>query len=143
MTGFEEVYDAFFSKILDDEWDGWTQEEIYADCRQLLEGAIPFFKFPRISLERTSAGFNNTLGAMEIQILATYMKCEWYSRSIDRWENIRSQYSEVDFSPANFLEKITNRYATLQKTAQKLESNYYRSVNGTPFDYTSLAGGGK
>ena len=31
MTPFDTVYTAFLSKILDDEWDSWTEEEIEED----------------------------------------------------------------------------------------------------------------
>ena len=57
MTSFDKVYDAFLNKMLDDEWDGWTEDEMQQDFRPLLEGAIPWFKFPRVSLERTDEGF--------------------------------------------------------------------------------------
>ncbi len=40
-TSYQDVYDAFLSKILDDEWVNWTEEEITQDLRKLLEGAIP------------------------------------------------------------------------------------------------------
>ena len=34
-----------------------SQQDIEADLRQILEGAIPLFKFPRVSLERDENGF--------------------------------------------------------------------------------------
>ena len=34
----------------------------------------------------------------EVQILATYMKCEWLNRTILTWENVKPLYEERDFS---------------------------------------------
>ena len=82
MTSFDKIYEAFLSKMLDDEWGNWEQEDVEIDLRQLLESAIPRFKFPRISLNRTDKGFEEDLDSEEIQILATYMKCEWLNRTI-------------------------------------------------------------
>ena len=66
MTSYEVVYDAFLSKLLEDEWGFWTEEEIKQDLRALLEGAIPWFKFPRVSLNRGDDGFENDLSNEEI-----------------------------------------------------------------------------
>ena len=61
MTSFWKVYEAFLAKILEDEWGDWAIEETEADMRQILESAIPYFKFPRVSLERTDEGFVDAL----------------------------------------------------------------------------------
>ena len=66
MTSYELVFDAFRAKILEDEWSNWTEEETNEDLRMILEGAIPFFKFPRTNLERNEDGFVNDLSPMEI-----------------------------------------------------------------------------
>ena len=83
-TPVQKVYDAFLAKILSDEWDTWTTEEQNQDFEQILDGAIPNFKFPRVPLERneTNQEFLADLSNEEIQILACYMKCEWLSRTI-------------------------------------------------------------
>ena len=93
MTSYWEVYNAFLAKTLEDEWGDWQIEETEADMRQLLESAIPYFKFPRISLERNEEGFLNDLASEEIQILSVYMKCEWLNRSIMTWENVKPLYA--------------------------------------------------
>ena len=81
MTSVYKVYEAFLSKMLEDEWLNWTQEEVEADWRQLLLGALPNFKFPRVSLDFDESGnFVDDLNNEEIQILATLMKCEWLNR---------------------------------------------------------------
>ena len=142
MTSYQKIYDCFLAKVLDDEWSHWEWEEIQVDLRELLEGAIPWFKFPRVSLDRDEEGFTETLSNEEIQILATYMKCEWLNRTILTWENVRPLYEERDFSQANLLDKFNETLENEKYNALKLERVYYRSRKGKPFDFTKLAGGG-
>ena len=139
MTPYWNVYNAFLAKTLEDEWSDWTIEETEADLRQLLESAIPYFKFPRISLERNDEGFLEDLGSEEIQILSSYMKCEWLNRTILTWENVKPLYDERDFSQANLLAKFNETLAQERKNALRLESYYYRSVNKASFPYSRLA----
>ena len=139
MTSFDVVYTAFLSKILDDEWDTWTEAEVEEDLFTLLQVAIARFKFPRVSLEYTSEGFTDTLTNDEVQILASYMKCEWLNRNILTWENVKPLYEERDFSQANLLDKFNNMLAAEQSQAAKLEAIYYRSVKKRPFEYRRLA----
>jgi len=139
-TTFQDVYDAFLAKILDDEWAYWTSTEIAIDLNAILEGAIPYFKFPRTSLARSGNSFTYTLTNDEIQILAAYMKVEWLNRTILSWENVKPLYSERDFSQASLLDKFKQLLEREEKAARRRESNYYRSVNGVPYSYSNLAG---
>ena len=140
MTPFMTVYEAFLSRILEDEWQQWMLEEAELDWRQILENAITWFKFPRVSLERNEEGFVDDLNAEEIQIIADFMKCEWLNRCIMTWENIKPLYEERDFSQANLLDKLSNMLEKQEEKARWRESVYYRSRNGKPFDFTQLAG---
>ena len=139
MTSYDRVYEAFLARILEDEWDSWLIEEAQQDWRLILEAALPWFKFPRVSLERDENGFMETLGAEEIQIIANYMKCEWLNRTILTWENIKPLYVERDFSQANLLDKLKAALDGERETAREMESIYYRSRKGRPFNYASLA----
>lgn len=139
MTSFTQVYNAFLSKILDDEWEDWDYNDVEKDLFTLLQGAIVRFKFPRIPLDYTTEGFINDLTNDEIQILACYMKCEWLNRTILTWENVKPLYDERDFSQANLIDKFNAMLAAEQKHALHLESVYYRSVNKKPFAYSRLA----
>lgn len=139
-TPFKDVYKAFLPKILEDEWGQWTREEIEFDLRQIMEAAIPNFKFPRVSLDRDDEGFYEDLDNEEIQIIATYMKCEWLNRNILTWENVKSLYEERDFSQANLLKSLGETLERERKNALRLESLYYRSIKGKPFKYKRLAG---
>jgi hypothetical protein len=141
MTPFVKVYEAFLARILEDEWQQWMMDEAEQDWRQIMENAISWFKFPRVSLERDDDGFVEDLTSAEIQIIADFMKCEWLNRCIMTWENVKPLYEERDFSQANLLDKLGNSLEQEQKKAEKRESIYYRSRNGKPFDYSKLAGG--
>ena len=141
MTPFNKVYEAFLARILEDEWQQWMMEEAEQDWRQIMENAITWFKFPRVSLERDDDGFVEDLTSAEIQIIADFMKCEWLNRCIMTWENVKPLYEERDFSQANLLDKLGDSLEQEQKKAEKRESIYYRSRNGKPFDYSKLAGG--
>lgn len=140
MTPYQTIYDSFLPKMLEDEWVNWSEDEVEEDLRTLLEGAIPYFKFPRKDLTRNDIGFQENLDNEEIQILATYMKCEWLNRTILTWENVKPLYEERDFSQANLLDKFRLLLEKEEKKAQKLESIYYRSIKRKPFDYGRLAG---
>lgn len=139
MTPYTKVYEAFLARILEDEWENWLIDEAMADWEQILNMAIPHFKFPRVSLERVDGGFSGELGVEEIQILANFMKVEWLNRCIMTWENVKPLYVERDFSQANLLDKLNAMLKNEQANAEKMESIYYRSRKGKPFDFSKLA----
>ena len=140
MTSFDVVYDAFLSKILEDEWEDWDENELRQDLFMFLQAAVMRFKFPRVSLEYTKCGFTADLTNDEIQILASYMKCEWLDRSIMTWENVKPLYEERDFSQANLLDKLKSTLDYERINAARLEGFYYRSINGKSYQYSGLAG---
>lgn len=141
MTSYDMIYDAFLVKMLEDEWVNWTEEELRTDLKGLLDGAIPWFKFPRKDLSnRDENGFLSDLDNEEIQILAQYMKCEWLNRTILTWENVKPLYEERDFSQANLLDKFNQMLEAEKYNALKLERIYYRSRKGKPYDFSKLAG---
>lgn len=141
MTNFQVIYDAFLAKILEDEWVNWEAEDIQEDLQAILYGALPWFKFPRVSLDinNDNTGFVADLSNEEVQILATYMKCEWLNRTILTWENVKPLYEERDFSQANLLDKFNNMLAAEKKNAARLEALYYRSIKRKPFEYRQMA----
>ena len=140
MTPYFKVYEAFLARILEDEWQDWLIEEAEADWRQILEAALPWFKFPRVSLEHDENGFVNDLSHQEIQIIANYMKCEWLNRCLLTWENVKPLYQERDFSQANLIDKLNEAIKQERANALAMESIYYRSRDGKPFNYSSMAG---
>ena len=106
MTSLKVIYDACLSKILEDEYGYWTEQEVYADMRSLLDSALPWFKFPRVDLAIEDDSLVGDLNNTVIQIIATYMECEWTNRTIATWENLKPLYEEKDFSHANLLDKL-------------------------------------
>ena len=140
MTPYFKVYEAFLARILEDEWQDWLIEEAEADWRQILEAALPWFKFPRVSLEHDENGFVDDLSHQEIQIIANYMKCEWLNRCLLTWENVKPLYQERDFSQANLIDKLGDASKQERANALAMESIYYRSRDGKPFNYSSMAG---
>lgn len=139
MTPVSTVYSAFLSKMLEDEWSNWSEEEIRQDLSELLKEAIPQFKFPRVDLTIEDDAFVGDLTDPEIQILATYMKCAWLNRTILTWENVKPLYEEKDFSQANLIDKFNSLLKEERHNALRMERIYYRSRKGKPFDFRKLA----
>lgn len=146
-TPKEIVYSAFLSSIEEDDWVREFDEEVVkADLDQLLLKAIFDFRFPRISLELEGDFFVNNITNAEAQILATSMRLHWLRRQANSWRNIKQQYSTKDFqlsSQANHLDKILKSLEMTEKEVKRMYDTYGRSINGKPFDYGKLAGGGK
>lgn len=149
MVSLMDVYGAFLSKVNEDDWAHcYSKEDLdwfLQDWRAFLNSALPYFKFPRCSLEideERQCFTDEKMGQEEIQIIATFMKQEWLKRTVDSWENIKTQYDEVDFSQANLLKEFISLKDQVTEEARKLESIYYRSVSKRSFRYSKLAGGG-
>lgn len=144
MTPIQNLYDAFFVILESDEWETWDEYQTENDLKHIALAAIPWFKFPRCSFELDENQENfvdDKVSNTEIQILALFMKAIWYDRVIDSWENIKPYYIEQDFSPAKQLAEFRQRSESQWANAKNLEKIYYRSINGKPFDFGSLAGG--
>jgi hypothetical protein len=154
MTSYQIVYNAFLSKVTADDWaqeyvevagDLLPTENALEDLRQILENALPYFKYPRTSLARTDEGFEQDLSPEEISIISEYMKVEWLDRTIHTWENVKVMYDERDWSPANLLKQFIALLDRSEKKALKLEKLYSRSITDSdgmrkPFAYSQLAG---
>lgn len=148
MITLMDVYDAFLCKVNEDEWaQCCTPEDLewfLKDWRAFLKSAIPYFKFPRCSLEIDENDQNfvdKNMSQDEIEVLAVYMKQEWLKRTVDSWENIKTQYDERDFSQAKLLDTFIKLREVVKDEAKEIESIYYRSVKKKPFRYRKLAGG--
>ena len=147
MVTLMEVYDAFLSRVNEDDWaHAYTSEDLawfMQDWRAFLNAAISYFKFPKCSLdidEESQCFSDPSMGNQEVHVLATYMKQEWLKRTIDSWENIKTQYEEKDFSQANLLKTFILLKDQVIEEAKLAESIYYRSLNKKPFNYGRLAG---
>lgn len=150
MITLQQVYDAFLCKVNEDDWaNAYTEEDLewyVRDWKAFLDSAIPYFKFPRCSLEineEKGCFIDETMSSHELEVLAVFMKQEWLKRTIDSWENIKTQYSESDFSQANLLATFIKLRQEVKTEAKEVESIYYRSRNKKPFRYSKLSGGRK
>lgn len=148
MITLMDVYDAFLSKVNEDDWSQcYSKEDLewfVKDWRAFLNSALLYFKFPRCSLEideQNQVFVDENMSSPEVHVLATYMKQEWLKRTIDSWENIKTQYEEKDFSQANLLKTFISLKDQVIEEAKFAESVYYRSVQKKPFNYKKLAGG--
>lgn len=144
MTPVQDLYDAFLVLIESDEWDQLEENVANIDFQHLAMAAIPWFKFPRCSLEwdENAEYFKDeNITNTEIQIIALFMKALWLNRVIDTWENLRPYYTERDFSPAKQLSEFRSRQQNQMEQAKNLEKVYYRSIKGKPYDYKTFAGG--
>lgn len=153
-TPYQDVYDAFLSKIIADDWADEYEEfadEILPtsaaleDWRKILENALPYFKFPVHRMTRDENGFIETLSPEEIAIISEYMKVEWLNRTIATWENVKVMYDERDWSPANLLKQFLSLLEQSKNKASELEKIYYRSITNEegyrkPFSFSDLAG---
>ena len=143
-----DVYDAFLAKVNEDDWAGDIDKEdlewLLIDWRAFYEAAISYFKFPRCDLsidEETQSFTDKRISQAEIQVIATYMKYEWLKRTVDSWENVKTQYEEKDFSQANLLKTFISLKDQVFEEAAHRERMYYRSPQKKPFNYSTLAGG--
>ena len=148
MITLIDFYDSFLSKVNEDDWARCrTKEDLewfLQDWRDFLNSAIPYFKFPHCKLdidEEKQVFIDENMSQDEVEVLAVFMKQEWLKRTIDSWENIKTQYEESDFSQANLLKTFISLRQEVKKEAEQVESIYYRSIKKKPFKYRRLAGG--
>ena len=157
-TPFQTIYDAFFSSVTDDMYLEWTQEETYADIKNIFMSALSKFEFPRFKLYDYSAGdpeadpatvdrFNFLLDQEEINIFANLMIIEWIVRQIATCDITRQRYSSKDFaftSQANHLSKLINLkdgFKLESKSIQRLYKRRYLNDDGyTKANYSGLGG---
>ena len=148
MITLRDIYDGFLAKVKEDDWSKcYSKEDLewyIKDWRSILNSAIPYFKFPRCGLEideEKQIFIDENMSQDEVQVLAVYMKQEWLKRTIDSWENIKTQYEESDFSQANLLKNFISLRQQVITESKFVESVYYRSIKKKPFKYSRLAGG--
>lgn len=137
MTSSSVVYDAFLRQITDDMYMELTPEDTMSMLSELLESAIPWFEFPRQSLDIEPAEndededfyFVNDLSNEEIKILAVYMVQEWLGQQLASVENVRMKYSGNDFkftSQANHMAKLQSLQKEYERKGFHLQRLYKR-----------------
>lgn len=134
MTSFDTIINRFLSKITDDMYLEFTEEDTIRDAKQYLLDAIPQFEFPRFPLydyNEEEGIYNVNLTEEEINILAILMKMNWLDRQIASVENTRMKYSGSDFkftSQANHLAKLLSLKAEVNRENIHFQRLYKRRV---------------
>lgn len=135
-TSFQTIYDAFFSRVTDDMFMEFTEEDTLLMLQDLLLNNLSRFEFPRFDLFDYEEGawgyygeymgiesngqevaaygwvggtFNIELTREEIDIIALNMVIGWLGQQLDTTENTRMKYSGSDFkftSQANHMAKL-------------------------------------
>lgn len=131
MTPFSTVYDKFLTKVTDDMYMELTPEDTQKILKELLIDAVPWFEFPRKPLDynEETNSFSADLNKEEVNILATYMVCEWFGRQIACVENTRQKYSGSDFkfsSQANHLKTLLTSQKEYERKGFHLQRLYKR-----------------
>lgn len=152
MTPSSHVYNAFLSQITDDMYMELTKEDTIKLLNELLISAIPWFEFPRQSLDvippedcddNEDCYFVNDLTNEEIKILAIYMVQEWIGQQLASIENIRMKYSGSDFkltSQANHLAKLQSLQKEYERKGFHLQRLYKRRIKDVNGVYRSTMG---
>ena len=139
MTPSSKVYNAFLRQITDDMYMELTKEDTMKMLSELLDSALPWFEFPRQSLDvevpdedendEEDFYFVNDLTDEEIKILAVYMVQEWIGQQLASIENIRMKYSGSDFkltSQANHMAKLQSLQKEYERKGFHLQRLYKR-----------------
>ncbi len=129
MTHLDKIYDDFLSRITEDMYMEITPEETMNMLFKLLNQAIPWFEFPRSSLEIIEVPIDpnaqeieyekvieGDLTREEIGILATYMVAAWLGQQLANIDLVRQHYTGADF-------KLTSQASHLQRVS-KLKRDY-------------------
>lgn len=135
MTQLYKIYDDFLSRISDDMYMELTPEQTMGMLFKLLRQAIPWFEFPRTSLEFVEENtgeivivtsdhpanedqlcIEGDLTIEEIGIIATYMVVAWLGQQLANIDLVRQHYTGADF-------KLTSQASHLQRVS-KLKKDY-------------------
>jgi len=129
MTHLDKIYDDFLSRITDDMYMEITPEQTRSMLFKLLRQAIPWFEFPRCSLEIVEIVVDpdaetleyikvieGDLTKEEIGIISTYMVVAWLGQQLANIDLVRQHYTGADF-------KLTSQASHLQRVS-KLKKDY-------------------
>lgn len=133
MTKFNDIYDIFLANVTDDMYMELTKQDTEKLLQELLISAIPWFEFPRQSLDYdlSSESFISDLTLDEKNVLATYMVMLWIQQQLASVENTRMKYSGSDFkftSQANHMAKLQSMEKEYERKGFHLQRLYKRRL---------------
>jgi hypothetical protein len=121
MTTFDEVYDIALWKFYDRDLPEYTDEDRESIMAKYLlpsaSHAAAVTGDPSFNIDLTTGEFNGVLTNEQIDIVATGMAYEWYSRRVINSETIRNRLSNKDYSnhsPGTLLEAMVKLRAQLK-----------------------------
>ena len=130
-TDFNIIYTRFYSKITDDMYMELDRVQTDALLEELLINALPWFEFPRVSLQYSTAKhcFRYELSDEEVNIIATYMMLGWFDQQLASVEVSRMKFSGSDFkftSQANHMAKLKDLRKEYERIGFHLQRLYKR-----------------
>ena len=130
-TDFNIIYTRFYSKITDDMYMELDRVQTDALLEELLINALPWFEFPRISLQYSTIKhcFRYELSDEEVNIIATYMVLGWFDQQLASVEVSRMKFSGSDFkftSQANHMAKLKELRKEYERIGFHLQRLYKR-----------------
>ena len=130
-TDFNIIYTRFYSKITDDMYMELDRVQTDALLEELLINALPWFEFPRVSLQYSTIKhcFRYGLSDEEINIIATYMMLGWFDQQLASVELVRMKFSGSDFkftSQANHMSKLKELKKEYERVGFHLQRLYKR-----------------
>ena len=130
-TDFNIIYTRFYSKITDDMYMELDRAQTDALLEELLINALPWFEFPRVSLQYSTIKhcFRYELSDEEINIIATYMVLGWFDQQLASVEVSRMKFSGSDFkftSQANHMAKLKELRKEYERIGFHLQRLYKR-----------------
>jgi hypothetical protein len=151
MTSYEDVYDAFLSKIDDVElffpFQNETEDEYEARLNSVLIGllnvAVSKFFFSKTKLDKNNLveTFAYNLRTVEIEILSLLMLKEYYRKKLNFLVQLRHSFSDKDWK-MNDKSNQMNQYRQLIKDADSeikllINSNSFIADDGSIEDWTT------
>ena len=130
-TDFNIIYTRFYSKITDDMYMELDRTQTDALLEELLINALPWFEFPRVSLQYSVLKhcFRYELSDEEVNIIATYMILGWFDQQLASVEVSRMKFSGSDFkftSQANHMAKLKDLRKEYERIGFHLQRLYKR-----------------
>ena len=130
-TDFNIIYTRFYSKITDDMYMELDKVQTDALLEELLINALPWFEFPRVSLQYNVLKhcFKYELSDEEVNIIATYMMLGWFDQQLASVEVSRMKFSGSDFkftSQANHMAKLKDLRKEYERIGFHLQRLYKR-----------------
>lgn len=130
-TDFNIIYTRFYSKITDDMYMELDRVQTDALLEELLINALPWFEFPRVSLQYSTIKhcFRYELSDEEVNIIATYMVLGWFDQQLASVEVSRMKFSGSDFkftSQANHMAKLKELRKEYERIGFHLQRLYKR-----------------